>query len=171
MKKDDKPPTPEDFAKISRALLGPKVRFGEKLTEDEIKQYVEILIELLKQLGPAWLFRLLSEGLSPCILVPRSGGIYHVSQPLPVSLDTNNATVTHRLQLWQMTGSPAVIWPTPADPKKFYEIAASAFTGQLWIGTPVGAGVMTASVPHELRLFLPTSDTVPVARFGFVPVA
>jgi hypothetical protein len=161
------PGTPADLEKLIKRLVGGN-RERPLPPEGDLKKYQDILSFLLQQLGAEWLWHFLSEGLPPQILVPRQGGIYRVSNPLPVTVDTNNTALTHKLQLWRISGlgSPVKIWPGGT----FFDIPSAEWVGQVWTRTPVPASTMTAFAAHELRLFVQGDDVNPVHRFAFVPL-
>jgi hypothetical protein len=136
--------------------------------KDELEKYQAILLFLLQQLGPEWLWHILSEGLPPQILVPRQGGIYRVNAPLPVVVDTSNTALTHKLQLWRLSGAgaPVKVWPTATT---FWDIPPNQWVGPTWSGTPAPGNTMTANEAHELRLFVQGDDVSPAHRIAFVP--
>jgi hypothetical protein len=101
---------------------------GDPRNVDEAVVLFRRLASYLSRASGFERLRILSEGLLPAILLPRSGGTgYPASQPLKVVLDTNNSGVQHKLQLWRVVNLMSKVphWPSATDPNVFFMVPSS----------------------------------------------
>jgi hypothetical protein len=138
-----------------------KPPYEPKNTEEALKLWEEILRKLLDKvfdkIPPVARLKLMSQGLSPAIIMPR-GGYYSASTPLRIALDTNDSTISHKLQLWlkPSMAAPTPVWPTNLA-TDYFTVPTAQWDDNYWSDKPIPAGTMTVGKIYEVRLYCNTA--------------